>query len=46
VTRSIRTLAALALAACFAASPAMAQQKLKIGFITTLSGPQASSAST
>jgi branched-chain amino acid transport system substrate-binding protein len=40
VTRSIRTLAALALAACFAASPAMAQQKLKIGFITTLSGPQ------
>jgi len=27
------------LAAAFAAAPAMAQQKLKIGFITTLSGP-------
>jgi branched-chain amino acid transport system substrate-binding protein len=29
-----------ALAAAFAAAPAMAQQKVKIGFITTLSGPQ------
>jgi branched-chain amino acid transport system substrate-binding protein len=28
------------LAAAFAAAPAAAQQKLKIGFITTLSGPQ------
>jgi branched-chain amino acid transport system substrate-binding protein len=27
-------------AACLAAAPAMAQQKVKIGFITTLSGPQ------
>ena len=27
-------------AALFAATPAAAQQKLKIGFITTLSGPQ------
>ena len=32
-------LVALAIAALFAASPAIAQQKLKIGFITTLSGP-------
>ena len=30
---------AVAVAALFAASPALAQQKLKIGFITTLSGP-------
>jgi branched-chain amino acid transport system substrate-binding protein len=30
---------AVAIAALFAASPALAQQKLKIGFITTLSGP-------
>jgi len=30
---------AVAIAALFAASPAFAQQKLKIGFITTLSGP-------
>lgn len=37
--RPIRTLAAAALVACFAASPASAQQKIKIGFITTLSGP-------
>jgi branched-chain amino acid transport system substrate-binding protein len=40
VIRPIRTLAAAALVACFAASPAQAQQKLKIGFITTMSGPQ------
>jgi branched-chain amino acid transport system substrate-binding protein len=32
--------AALLAAAAFAAAPAVAQQKLKIGFITTLSGPQ------
>ena len=37
--RPIRTFAAAALVACFAASPAAAQQKIKIGFITTLSGP-------
>ncbi len=34
-----RTLFAAAIAAAFSASPALAQQKLKIGFITTLSGP-------
>src|SRR5258706_13729840 len=31
---------AAAAAAVLAASPALAQQKVKIGFITTLSGPQ------
>jgi branched-chain amino acid transport system substrate-binding protein len=39
VIRPIRTFAAAALVACFAASPAAAQQKIRIGFITTLSGP-------
>lgn len=34
-----KTLIAAAVGATFAASPALAQQKLKIGFITTLSGP-------
>lgn len=33
-------IAAAAIAATFAIAPAMAQQKLKIGFITTMSGPQ------
>jgi len=36
---AIRTLAATLLAAAFAAQPAAAAEKLKIGFITTLSGP-------
>lgn len=36
---SAKFLAAGAIAALFACSPAIAQQKLKIGFITTLSGP-------
>lgn len=35
-----RTLLAGLVAAAFVAAPAQAQQKLKIGFITTLSGPQ------
>ena len=39
---SMRSLIAGALASAIAfASPAVAQQKLKIGFITTLSGPPA-----
>ncbi len=36
----IQRLLAAAAALALAASPAMAQQKVKIGFITTLSGPQ------
>ena len=40
--RSFRTLLAGAAAAAFAfAGPVSAQQKVKIGFITTLSGPPA-----
>src|SRR5688572_683330 len=40
-TRNIpRTVLAGLLAAAFFATPALAQQKLKIGFITTLTGPQ------
>jgi branched-chain amino acid transport system substrate-binding protein len=35
----LRTMAAGLLAAAFAAQPAAAADKLKIGFITTLSGP-------
>lgn len=38
--KSTQILVAGAIAAMFAAGPAIAQQKLKIGFITTLSGPQ------
>ena len=38
--KSFRLLVAGLLAALFASAPALAQQKLKIGFITTLSGPQ------
>ncbi len=38
--KSTRILVAGAIGAMFAAGPAIAQQKLKIGFITTLSGPQ------
>ncbi|MSQ89249.1 MAG: ABC transporter substrate-binding protein [Betaproteobacteria bacterium] len=34
------TLMAVLIAAAFATTPAFAQQKVKIGFITTLSGPQ------
>ena len=37
--KTTRIVMAGLLAAAFAAAPAMAQQKLKIGFITTLSGP-------
>jgi len=37
---SFRALFAAAVAASLASAPAVAQQKLKIGFITTLSGPQ------
>lgn len=37
---SMRCLVAGAVAALFAAGPAFAQNKVKIGFITTLSGPQ------
>jgi branched-chain amino acid transport system substrate-binding protein len=37
---SFRSLFAAAVAASLASAPAVAQQKLKIGFITTLSGPQ------
>jgi len=37
---SFRWLFAAAVAASVASAPAVAQQKLKIGFITTLSGPQ------
>jgi branched-chain amino acid transport system substrate-binding protein len=37
--RPIQLLLATAAALAFAAAPALAQQKLKIGFITTLSGP-------
>ena len=37
---SFRALLAAAVAASLASAPAVAQQKLKIGFITTLSGPQ------
>src|SRR3954468_25014948 len=37
--RPIQLLLATAAALAFAAAPAAAQQKLKIGFITTLSGP-------
>jgi branched-chain amino acid transport system substrate-binding protein len=40
VKKSFRLLLAAAAAAALAASPALAQQKLKIGFITTMSGPQ------
>jgi branched-chain amino acid transport system substrate-binding protein len=41
MNKTFHTLAALALAASVAVSaPATAQQKVKIGFITTLSGPQ------
>jgi branched-chain amino acid transport system substrate-binding protein len=36
----VTKLVAAGIAALFAAAPAVAQQKLKIGFITTLSGPQ------
>jgi len=43
----IETLLAVTAAAAFAFSaPVPAQQKVKVGFITTLSGPQESSAST
>jgi branched-chain amino acid transport system substrate-binding protein len=38
--KTTRTLLAGLIAASFMATPALAQQKLKIGFITTLSGPQ------
>ena len=38
--KSTRTLLAGILAAAFASTPALAQQKLKIGFISTFSGPQ------
>ncbi len=37
---TLRALFVGLLAAAFAAAPAMAQNKIKIGFITTLSGPQ------
>jgi len=37
---AIRAVLAGFVAASFAAAPALAQQKVKIGFITTLSGPQ------
>src|SRR3972149_3832649 len=37
---TLRTFSLGLLAAAFMASPALAQQKVKIGFITTLSGPQ------
>ncbi len=37
---TLRVLSAGLLAALFAAAPAAAQDKIKIGFITTLSGPQ------
>ena len=40
MTRSFRYLCAAAAAALAFAQPAAAQQKLKIGFITTMSGPQ------
>ena len=35
-----KALVAGVVGALFAAAPALAQQKVKIGFITTLSGPQ------
>ncbi len=38
--KTMQRLLAAAAALALAASPAMAQQKIKIGFITTLSGPQ------
>jgi branched-chain amino acid transport system substrate-binding protein len=37
---TLRALSVALLAAAFAAAPAVAQDKIKIGFITTLSGPQ------
>jgi branched-chain amino acid transport system substrate-binding protein len=40
VKKSVQSMFAAAAAALLIVSPAMAQQKLKIGFITTLSGPQ------
>jgi branched-chain amino acid transport system substrate-binding protein len=40
MNNTARCLLAGLLAAAFSASPALAQQKVKIGFITTLSGPQ------
>ncbi len=39
--KTTRTILAGLVAAAFMATPALAQQKLKIGFITTLSGPAA-----
>ncbi len=40
--KTTRTLLAGLIAAAFIATPAAAQQKLKIGFISTFSGPQGS----
>jgi len=40
VKKTMQRLLAAAAALALAASPAMAQQRVKIGFITTLSGPQ------
>ncbi len=40
--KTTRTLLAGLIAATFVVAPASAQQKLKIGFISTFSGPQGS----